>query len=92
MNIHPAPDRLILKAIEQKQESVHGIVLSNRTSGESAKGCLLELGYEALSRFEGIKKGDAVYVASGCGEVVTVDGERRLIVHASDVLAWTSEQ
>lgn len=92
MKIYPAPDRLVLEHIEQKQESVHGIVMSNRMSGESAKGRLMELGFEALSRFEGIKKGDVVFIAAGCGEMVVVDGERRLLVHHNDVLAWTSGQ
>lgn len=92
MTLNPAPDRLVLEVIEQKQESSQGIVMSNRSSGESPKGRVVEVGYEALSRLEGIRTGDTVFVSAGRGEVIAVAGVNRIIVHVSDVLAWISEQ
>jgi co-chaperonin GroES (HSP10) len=61
MALHPAPDRLVLDFIEQRNESAQGIVMSNRTAGESPKGRLIEAGYQALSILEGIKSGDTVF-------------------------------
>ncbi len=92
MTLHPAPDRLVLEFIEQRHESAQGIVMSNRNSGECPQGRLIEVGYEALSRLEGITRGDTIFFSTGKGELVTVAGISRLVIHASDVLAWISEQ
>jgi co-chaperonin GroES (HSP10) len=92
MALHPAPDRLVLEFIEQQNESAQGIVMSNRSAGESPKGRLIEAGYQALSILEGIKSGDTVFFSTGQGELVTDAGLGRLIIKASDVLAWSNEQ
>lgn len=92
MTLHPAPDRLVLEFIEQRHESAQGIVMSNRSSGESPQGRLVEVGHEALSRLEGISRGDTVFFATGRGELVTLAGTSRMVIHASDVLAWVSAQ
>lgn len=92
MTLHPAPDRLVLEFIEQRHESAQGIVMSNRNSGESPKGRLVDVGYEALSRLEGITRGDTVFFSTGQGELVTSEGVHRLVIRSSDVLAWISEQ
>ena len=92
MTLHPAPDRLVLEFIEQRHESAHGIVMSERGSGDSPKGRLVEAGHEALSGLEGMKQGDTVFFAPGRGDLVTTAGVTRLIIHSSDVLAWDSEQ
>ena len=92
MRLHPAPDRLILELIDQRQESAQGIVMSNRSSGESPKGRLVEVGYEAGVRLEGVKPGDTIFFMPGKGDVVAEAGASRVIIHLSDVLAWSSEQ
>lgn len=92
MTLHPAPDRLVLELIEQRHESAHGIVMSNRSSAESPKGRVVEVGFDAKSRFEGMQRGDIVFFAPGRGEVVAVSGVSRVIVHLGDVLVWVSEQ
>jgi co-chaperonin GroES (HSP10) len=92
MTLHPAPDRLVLELIEQRQESSQGIVMSNRSSGESPKGRVVEIGYDARSRLEGLQSGDTVFFAPGRGEIVAEAGESRIIVHLGDVLAWASSQ
>jgi co-chaperonin GroES (HSP10) len=66
--------------------------MSNRSAGESPKGRLIEAGYQALSILEGIKSGDTVFFSAGQGELVTDAGLGRLIIRASDVLAWSNEQ
>ncbi|NMT64400.1 co-chaperone GroES [Marinobacter orientalis] len=92
MTLHPAPDRLILELIEQRHESAQGIVMSHRSSGESPKGRVVEIGYEARSRLEGMERGDTVFFVPGQGEVVAVAGVSRVIIHLGDVLAWANEQ
>lgn len=92
MTLHPAPDRLVLELIEQQHESTHGIVMSNRSAAESPKGRVVDIGFEARSRFEGIQSGDTVFFSPGRGEVVVIEGGTRVIVHLGDVLAWVSEQ
>lgn len=92
MTLHPAPDRLVLELIEQRHESTHGIVMSNRSSAESPKGRVVDAGLDARSRFEGLQRGDTVFFAPGRGDVVAVEGGSKVIVHLGDVLAWVSEQ
>lgn len=92
MTLHPAPDRLVLELIEQRHESAQGIVMSNRSTGESPKGRVVEIGYDARSRLEGLQQGDTVFFTPGRGEVVADAGESRIVVHVGDVLAWTNSQ
>lgn len=88
MMLHPAPDRVVLELTEQQQESSQGIVMSNRSSGESPKGRVVEIGYDARSRLEGLQQGDTVFFVPGRGEVVADADDRRVIIHTDDVLAW----
>ncbi|TGN39145.1 co-chaperone GroES [Marinobacter confluentis] len=92
MTLHPAPDRIILELIEQRQESAQGIVMSNRSSGESPKGRVVEIGYDARSRLEGLQQGDTLFFAAGRGEIIADAGSSRIIVHVGDVLAWANSQ
>jgi len=92
MTLHPAPDRLVLELIEQRHESAQGIVMSHRSSGESPRGRVVEVGYEAKSRLEGMQPGDTVFFVPGQGEMVAAAGVSRVIIHLRDVLAWASEQ
>lgn len=92
MTLHPAPDRVVLELIEQRQESAQGIVMSHRSSGESPKGRVVEIGYDARARLEGLRQGDTVFFAAGQGEVVADAGDSRVIIHTNDVLAWARNQ
>lgn len=92
MSLNPAPDRLVLEIIEQRQESAHGIVLSQKNSGESPQGRLIEIGHDARLRLEGLQVGDTVFFAPGQGGLVADSGVSRVIVHVNDVLAWTKSQ
>lgn len=92
MTLHPAPDRVVLELIEQRHESAQGIVMSNRSSGESPKGRLVEIGYDARSRLEGLQQGDTVFFVPGRGEVVADAGDSRVVIHVNDVLAWARSE
>ncbi|MDK8461930.1 hypothetical protein [Marinobacter sp. SS13-12] len=92
MTLHPAPDRVVLELIEQRHESAQGIVMSNRSSGESPKGRVVEIGYGARTRLEGLQQGDTVFFVAGQGDVVADCGDSKVIIHTDDVLAWASNQ
>jgi len=92
MTLHPAPDRLVLELIEQRHESAQGIVMSNRSTGESPKGRVVDIGYEAKTRLEGLQPGNTVFYMPGKGDVVADAGVSKVIIHISDVLAWSSGQ
>lgn len=92
MTLNPTPDRLVLELPEQRHESAQGIVMSNRSSGESPRGRVVEIGHEARLRLEGIQPGDTVFFIATQGDLVADDGANRVIIHISDVLAWASDK
>lgn len=92
MTLNPAPDRVVLELIEQRHESAQGIVMSHRSTGESPKGRVVEIGYDARTRLEGLQKGDTVFFAAGKGDLVADAGVSRVVIHTDDVLAWARNQ
>jgi chaperonin GroES len=93
MNLKPLGDRLIVKAIEEEETTVSGIVLPETAKEKPQKGEVLAVGDGAWDE-DGEKripldvaKGDTVLYSKYGGTEVKVDGEDLLVLRESDVLA-----
>jgi chaperonin GroES len=93
MNLKPLGDRLIVKAVEEEETTVSGIVLPDTAKEKPQKGEVLAVGDGAWDE-DGEKripldvaKGDVVLYSKYGGTEVKVDGEDLLVLRESDVLA-----
>jgi len=93
MNLKPLGDRLIVKAVEEEETTVSGIVLPDTAKEKPQKGEVLAVGDGAWDE-DGDKripldvaKGDIVLYSKYGGTEVKVDGEDLLVLRESDVLA-----
>ena len=93
MNLKPLGDRLIVKAVEEEETTVSGIVLPDTAKEKPQKGEVLAVGDGAWDE-EGEKRipldvatGDIVLYSKYGGTEVKVDGEDLLVLRESDVLA-----
>ena len=93
MNLKPLGDRLIVRAVEEDETTVSGIVLPDTAKEKPQKGEVLAVG-EGNWDEDGDKRvpldvatGDTVLYSKYGGTEVKVDGEDLLVLRESDVLA-----
>ena len=93
MNLKPLGDRLIVKAIEEEETTVSGIVLPDTAKEKPQKGEVLAVGDGSWDE-DGEKRipldvaeGDEVLYSKYGGTEITVEGEDLLVLRESDVLA-----
>jgi chaperonin GroES len=93
MNLKPLGDRLIVRAVEEEEQTVSGIVLPDTAKEKPQKGEVLAVGDGAWDE-DGEKRrpldvatGDVVLYSKYGGTEVKVDGEDLLVLRESDVLA-----
>ena len=93
MNLKPLGDRLIVKAVEEEETTVSGIVLPETAKEKPQKGEVLAVGDGNWDE-DGEKRipldvaaGDVVLYSKYGGTEVKVDGEDLLVLRESDVLA-----
>ena len=93
MKLKPLGDRLIVKAVEEDQTTASGIVLPDTAKEKPQKGKVLAVG-EGKWDEDGEKRipldvaeGDEVLYSKYGGTEIKVDGEDRLVLRESDVLA-----
>jgi chaperonin GroES len=93
MNLKPLGDRLIVRAVEEEETTVSGIVLPETAKEKPQKGEVLAVG-DGNWDDDGEKRipldvvtGDVVLYSKYGGTEVKVDGEDLLVLRESDVLA-----
>ena len=93
MKLKPLGDRLIVRAIEEEETTVSGIVLPDTAKEKPQKGEVIAVG-DGRYDDEGEKRipldvstGDTVLYSKYGGTEITVDGEELLVLRESDVLA-----
>jgi chaperonin GroES len=93
MNLKPLGDRLIVRATEEEETTVSGIVLPETAKEKPQKGEVLAVG-DGNWDDDGEKRipldvvtGDVVLYSKYGGTEVKVDGEDLLVLRESDVLA-----
>lgn len=90
--LKPLGDRLVVKFVEEKEETVGGFVLAGASQEKTKKAQVLALG-EGIRTLTGeliapsVAVGQTVLVDSLAGIEVKEDGEKLSIIREADVLA-----
>jgi chaperonin GroES len=93
MKLKPLGDRLIVRAIEEEETTVSGIVLPDTAKEKPQKGKVIAAGDGKVNEDTGkrtpldVKEGDEVLYSKYGGTEIKVDGEDLLVLRESDVLA-----
>ena len=93
MKLKPLGDRLIIRALDEEETTVSGIVLPDTAKEKPQKGAVLAVGDGARNETTGervaldVAEGDTVLYSKYGGTEVKVDGEDLLVLRESDVLA-----
>jgi chaperonin GroES len=93
MNLKPLGDRLIVRAIEEEEKTMSGIVLPDTAKEKPQKGKVLAVGDGKVNEDTGkrtpldVSEGDEVLYSKYGGTEIKVDGEELLVLRESDVLA-----
>jgi chaperonin GroES len=92
MKLKPLGDRLIVRAIDEEEKTVSGIVLPDTAKEKPQKGEVIAVGDGAFDdngnrKPLDVKDGDTVLYSKYGGTEIKVDGEELLVLRESDVLA-----
>src|SRR5436305_15090821 len=93
MKLKPLGDRLIVRAIEEEEQTASGIVLPDTAKEKPQKGKVLAVGDGKVNEDTGkrtpldVAEGDEVLYSKYGGTEIKVDGEELLGLRESDVLA-----
>src|ERR1700684_4011174 len=93
LKLKPLGDRVIVRAIEEKETTSSGIVLPDTAKEKPQKGKVLAVGEGKLNEDSGkgvpldVAEGDEVLYSKYGGTEIVVDGEDLLVLRESDVLA-----
>ena len=91
MNVKPLADRVLIMPIEASEMKKGGIIIPDTAKEKPQEGEVMEAGPGRtedgkLIPME-VKKGDRILYGKYSGTEVTIDGEERLIMRESDILA-----
>jgi chaperonin GroES len=90
-NVTPLADRVVVKPIEEAESMRGGLYIPDTAKEKPQQGEVVAVGpgrYEDGKRVPlEVKVGDKVLYGKYSGTEVTLDGEQRLILRESDVLA-----
>jgi chaperonin GroES len=92
MKLKPLGDRLIVRAIEEEEKTVSGLVLPDTAKEKPQKGKVLAVGDGKLDDSGkriplDVSEGDEVLYSKYGGTEIKLDGEDLLVLRESDVLA-----
>lgn len=92
MNIKPLGDRVVLKAVEQKEKTVGGIVLPDSAKEKPVQGEIVAVGEGRLLENGtkvnmSVQVGDKVIYDKYAGREVKMDNVEYLILSEKDILA-----
>jgi chaperonin GroES len=92
VELKPLADRVIVKALEEKEKKRGGIIIPDTAKEKPQEGEVIAVGPGKFSdtgeRIKPeVKKGDRVLYGKYSGTEVTVEGNEYLILRESDILA-----
>ena len=90
--LQPIGDRVIVKAKEEEEKTVGGIVLASNAKQKPTEGEVVAVGEGAYTSNGDklpmvVKKGDVVLYDKYSGTNVEYEGEKYLVLHEKDILA-----
>jgi len=92
MSIKPLADRVLVKRIEEEQQTKGGIIVPDTAKEKPQQGRVIEVGPGRMTedgrrvKME-VKKGDKVLFGKYAGTEITVGDEEYLILREDDILA-----
>ncbi len=92
MKITPLGDRVLVRALEEKEGKVGGIIIPDTAKEKPQQGQVVAAG-PGRRRKNGervpleVKSGDKILYGKYSGNEVTLDGETLLILHEDEILA-----
>ncbi len=95
MKLKPLGDRVVIKQSNADKMSTGGILIPEGAKEKPTKGKILAVGPGKIDNGKFIeptvKKGDSVLYEKYAGTEIKIDGEERIIVHESEILAVIDE-
>ncbi|MBR2137666.1 MAG: co-chaperone GroES [Alphaproteobacteria bacterium] len=92
MNIKPLHDKVLIKRVDEENKTAGGIIITDTAKEKPSEGIVEEVG-NGFRAEDGkilpmsVKVGDRVLFGKWAGTEIKVNGESRLIVKESDILA-----
>ena len=92
MAIKPLGDRIVVKPLEQEEESVSGIIIPDTAKEKPQEGEIIAVGPGRIldsgeRQAPSVEVGDKVLYGKYAGTEIKYDGEDYLIVREDDILA-----
>ncbi len=93
MKIQPLHDRVIVKRVEEEEQTKGGIIIPDTAKEKPQEGVVIAVG-SGRSEGEGkkkvpleVKEGDRVLFSRYAGTEINIDGEEYLIMKEDDIIA-----
>ena len=92
LNVRPLGDRILVEAVEEKEQKKGGIIIPDSAKEKPQEGIIVALGTGKTDdngkkvAFE-VKKGDRVLVSKYGGTEIKLDGKEYKILNSDDILA-----
>ncbi len=90
MNIRPLGDRVLVEPVEEKEQSVGGIIIPDSAKEKPMQGKVLAVGKKLDKDGKAIafdvKKGDTVLLPKYGGTEIKLDGKKLQLVREEDLL------
>ena len=92
MKVRPLHDRLIVKRLEEEEQTKGGIIIPDTAKEKPVEGKVIAVG-DGRIKEDGtkipieMKKGDRILFTKYAGTEVKIDGEEHLIMKEDDVIA-----
>ena len=90
MNIRPLGDRVLVEPIEEKEQTVGGIIIPDSAKEKPMQGKVLAVGKkldkDGTELAIDVKKGDTVLLPKYGGTEVKLDGKKLQLVREEDLL------
>ena len=90
MNIRPLGDRVLVEPVEEKEQSVGGIIIPDSAKEKPMQGKVLAVGQKLDKDGKEIafdvKKGDTVLLPKYGGTEIKLDGKKLQLVREEDLL------
>jgi chaperonin GroES len=91
MKIRPLQDRILVKRLEEQEQTKGGIIIPDTAKEKPQEGKVIAVGGGKVNedgkvRPLDVKKGDRILLGKYSGTEVNLDGEEHLIIREDDVL------
>jgi chaperonin GroES len=92
MKVRPLHDRLIIKRLEEGEQTIGGIIVPDSAKEKPQRGKVFAVG-QGKVRDDGsrqqpdVKDGDTILFGKYSGQEIKIDGEEYLILREDEVLA-----